>query len=58
LTVDLPRRPAAEFPGKITFLDPEIDPVNGQFHVWIEVSNLGLSLRPGMRAKMFLDVPR
>ena len=58
LTVDLPRRPAAAFPGKIVFLDPEIDPVNAQFHVWIEVSNTDLSLRPGMRAKMTLDVPR
>ena len=58
LTVDLARRPAAAFPGKIVFLDPEIDPVNGQFHVWIEISNPDLSLRPGMRAKMFLDVPR
>ena len=58
LTVDLPRQPAAEFAGKVVFLDPEIDPVNGQFHVWVEVSNPSLRLRPGMRAKMFLDVPR
>jgi macrolide-specific efflux system membrane fusion protein len=58
VTVDLARRPATVFPGKITFLDPEIDPVNGQFHVWIEVANQDLSLRPGMRAKMSLEVPR
>jgi len=58
LIVDLPRNPAAEFAGKIVFLDPEIDPVNAQFHVWVEVFNQGLRLRPGMRAKMVLDVPR
>ena len=59
-----PGAPAAEFPGKIVFLDPEIDPVNAQFHVWVEVFNQGRApgtpgrLRPGMRAKMVLDVPR
>jgi len=58
LIVDLPHDPSAEFAGKIVFLDPEIDPVNAQFHLWVDVVNHGLRLRPGMRAKMVLDVPR
>jgi macrolide-specific efflux system membrane fusion protein len=57
LSVDLPHAAAAEFPGKIAFLDPEIDPVNAQFRVWIEVQNRGLELRPGMRARMTLKLP-
>jgi RND family efflux transporter MFP subunit len=54
LIVALPNAPAAEFAGKIIFLDPEIDPVNAQVRVWVEVQNEGLRLRPGMRAKMTL----
>jgi multidrug efflux pump subunit AcrA (membrane-fusion protein) len=58
LIVDLPGEPAAEFSGKIVFVDPEIDPVNAQIHIRVEVDNQGLKLRPGMRAKMQLEVPR
>jgi multidrug efflux pump subunit AcrA (membrane-fusion protein) len=57
LTVDLPGRPAMEFPAKIVFVDPEIDPVNAQVRVWAEVQNTELRLRPGMRAKMTIQVP-
>jgi multidrug efflux pump subunit AcrA (membrane-fusion protein) len=58
LSVDLPGDPSAEFPGKIVFIDPEIDPVNAQVQIRVEVLNDGLRLRPGMRAKMLLDLPR
>ena len=57
LLVAVPQAPAAEFPGKVVFVDPEIDPVNSQVRVWAEVENRGLQLRPGMRAKMILDGP-
>jgi multidrug efflux pump subunit AcrA (membrane-fusion protein) len=55
LSVDLPDAPGTVFPGKIVFLDPEIDPVNAQVRIWAEVENTGLQLRPGMRASMKLD---
>ena len=45
LVVDLPGgagAAAAEFAGKIVFVDPEIDPVNAQVHVRVEVDNQGL----------------
>ncbi len=58
LIVDLPGDPAAEFPGKIVFVDPEIDPVNAQVHVRAEIDNRGLKLRPGMRGKMLFEAPR
>ncbi|TVS10102.1 MAG: HlyD family efflux transporter periplasmic adaptor subunit [Planctomycetaceae bacterium] len=55
LRVDLPDGPGTIFPGKITFVDPEIDPVNAQTRIWVEVENTDLRLRPGMRASMKLD---
>ncbi len=41
-----------QFPGKIVFEHPEINPVNGQVRVWAEVENRGLILRPGMHGQM------
>jgi multidrug efflux pump subunit AcrA (membrane-fusion protein) len=58
LVVDLPGAPGREFAGKVTFLHPEIDPVNAQIRVWAEILNEDLRLRPGMRAKMILQVPQ
>ncbi len=55
LTVDVPDAAGSEFPGKIVFVDPEIDPVNAQIRIWAEIQNEGLRLRPGMRAKMTVD---
>ena len=52
VTVALPGQPHARFPGTVTFVDPEIDPVNGQFRIWVEVGNPQLQLQPGMRAEM------
>jgi len=55
LVVDLPGQAGAEFPGRVVFLSPEIDPVNAQVRVWAEIENRGLRLRPGMRARMIVD---
>ncbi len=54
LIIDLPNDPGHEFPGKIAFVDPEVDPVNSQVRVWVEVLNQDLRLRPGMQAKMVI----
>lgn len=40
------------FSGKIVFVSPEIDPVNGQVRVAAEIENPKGQLRPGLRAKM------
>lgn len=55
LVVDLPKAPATEYPGKIVFVDPEIDPVNAQVRIWAEVENPQLRLRPGMKASMVIE---
>lgn len=56
LTVDLPGQPQMRFSGTVTFVDPEIDPVNRQVRVWVEVDNPRLQLQPGMRAEMSVDM--
>jgi multidrug efflux pump subunit AcrA (membrane-fusion protein) len=44
------------FQGEVTFVSPEIDPVNGQVRVWAEVDNPKLLLRPGMKAEMTISM--
>jgi macrolide-specific efflux system membrane fusion protein len=58
LSVDLPQGGTVNLPGKIVFVDPQIEPVNSQLRVWAEFNNPDLQLLPGMRAKMTIDVPR
>jgi len=52
LAVDLPGKPGTEFAGKVVFVSPEVDPVNGQARVWAEVENRGLALRPGLHGTL------
>ena len=44
----LPGGALAEFHGKVVFVSPEINNVDGVTHVWAEVDNPKLQLRPGM----------
>jgi RND family efflux transporter MFP subunit len=44
-----------EFVGKIVFVSPEIDPVNGQVRVWAEIDNPQLTLRPGLHGSMTIE---
>ena len=44
-----------EVTGKVTFVSPEVDPVNHQVRVWAEVDNTELVLRPGLAAEMTID---
>jgi macrolide-specific efflux system membrane fusion protein len=47
--------PEAEYQGKVTFMQPEVNPVNGQFDFWAEIENTDLTLRPGLRAAMIIE---
>ena len=55
LTVDLPGKRLAKFPGSVVFVSPEINPVNGQVRVWAEVENAELLLRPGQQASLTIS---
>ena len=57
VSVSLPDSAAREFRGKIVFVSPEIDPVNGQVRIWAEVDNPQFVLRPGMKASMSIVSP-
>jgi RND family efflux transporter MFP subunit len=40
--------------GKLVFVSPEVDPVNGQVRIWAEIDNSDLSLRPGQSAALVI----
>lgn len=52
LTVELPGKQHTQFHGKLVFISPEINPVNGQVRIWAEIENRDLLLRPGLQASM------
>jgi len=45
-----------EFHGKVTFVSPEIDPVDSQIRFWAEIENPEFKLRPGSRGKLIIDL--
>lgn len=51
LTVTIAGKPQ-DFSGKVVFVHPEINPLNGQVRVWAEVDNHDLRLRPGMQGTL------
>lgn len=57
ILVDLGGPESEKFSGKLVFVSPEIDPVNGQIAIWAEVNNPDLRLRPGLRGTMTIGEP-
>ncbi len=60
LVIEFPNRPRAnlKFPGKLVFVSPEVNEVNGeQVEVWAEVENKGMQLRPGMHGTLVIHNP-
>ena len=57
IAVDLPGKGPTEFSGKVVFVSPEINPVNGQARVWAEIDNKEGLLRPGLRPRMTIRLP-
>ncbi len=51
LTVEIDGQPA-EFAGFVTYVSPEIDPVNGQVRIRAQIENTQLKLRPGLHGSM------
>jgi len=43
------------FQGKVSFVSPEINPVNNQTRVWADIENPDLKLKPGMRASLIIQ---
>jgi macrolide-specific efflux system membrane fusion protein len=58
LFIDVPGRTRMEFPGKLVFISPEVNEVNGeQVEIWAEVENKNLTLRPGMHGTLVIQNP-
>ena len=58
LFIEVPGRPRLEFPGKLVFISPEVNEVNGeQVEVWAEVENKKMLLRPGMHGTLVIQNP-
>ena len=55
LSIDLAGRSGGQFSGKVVFVSPEVDPVNGQVRVWAEVENRGALLRPGLHGTLAIE---
>ncbi|MDX1965125.1 MAG: efflux RND transporter periplasmic adaptor subunit [Pirellulales bacterium] len=45
---------AQSFPGKITFVSPEVNAVNGQVRIWAELPNAAGQLRPGLVGELII----
>jgi macrolide-specific efflux system membrane fusion protein len=54
ISVSVRGRPEVTLPGKVVFVNPEINPVNGQVRVRVEFDNPGGRLMPGMRANLVI----
>ena len=56
LQLETPAHSIQRFPGKIVFVSPEVDPVDGKVRFWAEVENTDLQIRPGLRATMIIHI--
>jgi macrolide-specific efflux system membrane fusion protein len=57
LTTQLPPGDVVgRFQGRIAFVSPEVQPVNGQVRIWADVENPELTLRPGVRGTLTIDL--
>lgn len=52
--LDLADAKQQSFPGRLVFVQPEADPVNGQVRVWAEIENRELRLRSGLRGTLYI----
>lgn len=43
-----------KFPGRVVFIDPEIDATNGEFELWAEFENPQMVLSPGLRVRLII----
>jgi macrolide-specific efflux system membrane fusion protein len=54
--VTLPGEKPTTFRGTVTFVSPEVNPINRQVRVWAEFDNADGRLRPGLAARLTVKV--
>lgn len=57
LRFELPGRLPEQVVGRVTFVNPENDPHNGEIRVWVEFANPQGLFRAGMKPLVTIDVP-
>lgn len=57
LEVMLPGQGRVVFPGTVTFVSPEANPINGQVRIWAEIENAEHKLRAGLPARLLIRAP-
>ena len=55
VTVQLHADETIDVQGEVTFVSPEIHPVNGMVRLWVEISNDKSLLRPGLHATIKIE---
>ncbi|WP_437204259.1 efflux RND transporter periplasmic adaptor subunit [Planctomicrobium sp. SH664] len=55
LRLQLEGAPLHVFSGVLSFVDPEVNPITGQYRVWAEIENPDEILRPGLRPEMLIS---
>ena len=55
VSVKLRTDQALDVDGEVTFVSPEIHPVNGMVRVWVEIENGESNLRPGLQATIKIE---
>ncbi|WP_437223365.1 HlyD family secretion protein [Planctomicrobium sp. SH661] len=57
VTVQIEGAQPVECEGTVTFISPEIDPVNHEVRIWVEIDNAQQKFRPGMHGSLTIDIP-
>ncbi len=57
LRIEAESQQILEFEGQITFVNPQVDSVNGDVMVWAEFDNPNYRAKPGLQGKMLIHPP-
>ena len=55
MSVELPDGISIVRDGKVVFVSPEVNTLNGNVSVWVEFDNLDGKLRPGLQASATIE---
>lgn len=56
--VDRNNEPSVEFPGRITFVSPEVNRVDGKVRLWVDIDNTDGKLLPGISGRLLIDLTK
>jgi multidrug efflux pump subunit AcrA (membrane-fusion protein) len=54
IRVDVPETGPVELPGVVSYIAPEVNPINGQIRIWVEFDNAERKVLPGMKGDLVI----